>query len=215
MSAGRRGTPFVVAAPSGTGKTTVCREVVARDPAIRFSVSHTTRAPREGERDGVDYHFVTPERFLEMVREDAFLEHAEYAANNYGTSWQALEEPLGQGLDLLLEIEVQGARQVRERMAEARFVFLLPPSLEILEQRLRSRGTDSEEAIARRLGVADLELRAIEFFDFAVVNDDLETAIGSVLEIIAAVREGREAELAERFGRPAVWSRWTADGPHG
>jgi guanylate kinase len=208
VSASRRGLPFVVAAPSGTGKTTVCREVVARDEQIAFSVSHTTRPPREGERDGVDYHFVSAARFLELVREGAFLEHAQYAGNNYGTSWSSLRDPLERGIDLLLEIEVQGARQVRERLPEARFIFLLPPSLKVLEERLRSRGTDSDEAIARRLGVADEELRAIEFFDYAVVNDDLETAIASVLEIIDLERRGRADEARGRHGREAVWARW-------
>lgn len=208
MTASRRGIPFVVAAPSGTGKTTVCREVVARDADIAFSVSHTTRPPRPGERDGVDYHFVSADRMRQLVAEDAFLEHAEYAGNVYGTSWRALREPLERGVDLLLEIEVQGARQVRDRMDEARFIFLLPPSMKVLEERLRSRGTDSDEAIARRLAVADLELRAVEFFDYAVVNDELESAIAAVLEIIRLEREGRADEALRRHGRQAVWARW-------
>ncbi len=208
MSATRRGIPFVVAAPSGTGKTTVCRAVLERDPEVHFSVSHTTRTPRPGERDGVDYHFVSAEAFRRGVDAGEFLEHAEYAGRLYGTSWRSLEDPLARGHDLLLEIEVQGARQVRDRLADARFVFLLPPSMAVLEERLRSRGTDSEESVQRRLAVADRELEAVAFFDYAVVNDDLEQAVADVLEIIAAERAGRGAELAARFGRDAVLGRW-------
>jgi guanylate kinase len=213
VSGERRGIPFVVAAPSGTGKTTVCREVVARDDDIAFSISHTTRPPRTGERDGVDYHFVSPEKMRELVAAGAFLEHAEYAGNVYGTSWDALDEPLARGVDLLIEIEVQGARQVRKRMSEARFIFLLPPSMEVLEQRLRDRGTDTDDAIARRLSVADVELAAIEIFDYAVVNDDLETAIGSVLEIIHLERAGRADDAKARHGRAAVWTGWRGSRP--
>jgi guanylate kinase len=197
-----------VAAPSGTGKTTVCRRVMERDERLRFSISHTTRRPREGERDGVDYYFVAPRVFREMVEAGAFVEHAEYAGNLYGTSWRALEEPLEQGFDLLLEIEVQGARQVRERRDDVCFIFLLPPSLEELALRLRKRGTDDPDAIERRLAVADRELAAAEIFDFAVVNDDLATAVSAVLEIIGAVREGRGAELRARYGRAEVLERW-------
>jgi len=208
MSESRRGVPFLIAAPSGTGKTTVCRRVMECDPRLRFSISHTTRPPREGERAGRDYYFVTPKEFLALVREGAFVEHAEYAGNNYGTSWKALEQPLEQGFDLLVEIEVQGARQVRERLDEVCFIFLLPPSLEELAERLRGRGTDDEDAIDRRLGVADRELEAVSIFDFAVVNDDLETAVEAVLQIIAAVRDGSSEKLQARFGRAEVLERW-------
>ena len=141
MSAPRRGIPFLVAAPSGTGKTTVCRKVMERDDRLRFSVSHTTRAPRAGEVDGVHYHFVDVATFGRMVDEGAFVEHAEYANHLYGTSWQSLRDPLEQGFDLLLEIEVQGARQVRRKHRELGldvwFVFLLPPSRAELDRRLR------------------------------------------------------------------------------
>jgi len=210
VSSGRRGIPFVVAAPSGTGKTTVCRAVVARDAGIEFSVSHTTRRPREGEVDGVAYHFVDANEFRRLVAEDAFLEHARYAGHLYGTSWQALEDPLAGGLDLLLEIEVQGARQVRERLGEARLIFLLPPSLEVLEQRLRARATDDEEEIQKRLAVATTEIAQAELFHFAVVNDDLERAIADVLEVIQLERAGRGDEALSRHGRAAVLGRWRA-----
>ncbi len=196
---GRRGTPFVVSAPSGTGKTSVCRAVVERDPEIEFSVSFTTRTPRPGERKGVDYHFVTPEEFRALVDRNAFVEHAEYGGNLYGTSWSSLDGSLDQGRDLLLEIEVQGAGQVRARRSDARFVFLLPPSMEELSQRLRRRGTDDEAAVERRLERVVLELRAVHDFDYAVVNDELEAAVAAVCEIVRAERSGDTASVRERF----------------
>lgn len=211
MSGGRaQGNVFLVAAPSGTGKTTICRRILEADPALELSVSHTTRPPRQGERDGVDYHFVDEAGFLALVRDDRFLEHAEYNGNLYGTSWDAIEAPLAEGRDVLLEIEVQGAAQVRERMPDACLIFLLPPSLAVLEQRLRDRGTDSEAVIARRMALVDRELAAARLFDFAVVNDDLELAVRQVLQVIAAVRAGRGAELDPEHGRAAVLSRWEA-----
>ncbi|NNL87400.1 MAG: guanylate kinase, partial [Myxococcales bacterium] len=149
----RRGIPFVVSAPSGTGKTTVCRAVVGKDANLDFSVSHTTRPPRAGERDGVDYHFVSTKAFRGLIEADAFVEWAEYAAQLYGTSWASIDGPLRAGRDLLLEIEVQGAAQIRERREDARLIFLLPPSPEELERRLRGRGTDSAEVIERRLAL--------------------------------------------------------------
>ena len=133
----KQGTPFVVAAPSGTGKTTVCRRVVELDDRISFSVSHTTRRKREGEVDGRDYFFVDEPEFRRLVAEDEFLEWAEYNANLYGTSWKSIDRGLASGRELLLEIEVQGARQVRARRPDARLVFLLPPSMEKLERRLQ------------------------------------------------------------------------------
>jgi guanylate kinase len=213
-TSGRVGIPFVVAAPSGTGKTTVCHAVRERDPLVEFSVSHTTRAPRSGEVDGVDYHFVSAAEFRRLVLAGAFLEHAEYGGQNYGTSREALRVPLEErGHDVLLEIEVQGAEQVKERRTDACFIFLLPPSLRVLEERLRGRGTDSDEAIDRRLALADRELAAIRFFDFAVVNDVLEEAVEAVLEIIHARREGpgpRLSRVRERYDRRRVYEAWRA-----
>ena len=192
------GIPFVVAAPSGTGKTTVCRRVVADDDRIEFSISHTTRPRREAERDGVDYHFVGDEHFQELVGEGAFLEWAVYNQRRYGTSWRAIEEPLADGRDVLLEIEVQGAKQVRERRTDARMIFLLPPSPAELRRRLESRNTDAPEEIERRLAVARGELEAVVLFDYAVVNDDLDRCVASVLDIIRAEREGRALALRQR-----------------
>jgi guanylate kinase len=204
---GRRGIPFVVSAPSGTGKTTVCRAVVERDPGIEFSVSHTTRAPRPGEVDGVHYWFVDRAGFKALVEQGAFVEHAEYAGNLYGTSRASLDGPLARGRDLLLEVEVQGARQIRARRADARFVFLLPPSLEELEHRLRARGTDTSEAVAARLARGRAELLAVHGFDYAVVNEELEGAIEAVLAIVRAERNGETAAVRERFGRERTLAR--------
>jgi guanylate kinase len=204
----RRGIPFVVSAPSGTGKTTVCRRALERDEGLVFSISHTTRKPREGERDGVDYHFVDEEQFRALVASGAFLEHAEYAGRCYGTSWSALEAPLEAGIDLLLEIEVQGAAQVRAAREDARFVFLLPPSMEILEQRLRGRGTDSDEVITARLALATRELEAVRFFDYAIVNDRLEESVAALLAIVKAERAGDTGEVRTRYGRDAVLAGW-------
>ena len=199
--------PVVVAAPSGTGKTTVCREVVAQDPGIVFSVSHTTRTQRAGEQDGEDYHFVTSEQFQRLAEDGGFLEWAKYNDREYGTSWAAIDAPLALGKDVLLEIEVQGARQVRERRADARFIFLLPPSIRALRERLVQRGTDSEAQIERRLALASRELEGIHAFDYAVVNEALETCVRNVLEILAAERSGETQVLRRRFATGAALER--------
>jgi guanylate kinase len=197
----------VVAAPSGTGKTTVCRRVVANDPLVEFSVSHTTRERRDDEAEGVDYHFVTHERFQEMVREDAFLEWAEYDGNHYGTSRSSIEQTLARGRDILLEIEVQGAAQVRERRDDARFIFLLPPSMEALRERLCARSTDTPERIERRLALAEREMEAISCFDYAVVNDDLARCAAEVSEILRGERGGGAAYLRRRLDPEAALAR--------
>ena len=213
MTAGNHSTAkghvFVIAAPSGTGKTTVCRHILERDPHLRLSISHTTRKPRSGEKNGVHYHFVSGEEFRELREADGFLEHAEYGGNAYGSSWKAIEEPLELGHDVVLEIEVQGAAQVRDRRPSACLIFLLPPSLEVLEDRLRGRGTDEEAVIQRRMALVDRELAAAKIFDFAVINDDLEQAVTDVLDLIAAVREGRSEEIATLYGRACVLERWS------
>ena len=200
----RRGIPFVVSAPSGTGKTTVCRALVDADPGLRFSVSHTTRPPRPREREGEDYHFVNRERFGELVATGAFLEHAEYAGNLYGTSWAAIDEPLAAGMDLLLEIEVQGAAQVHVRRADARLVFLLPPSFAALEERLRGRGSDPPAAVQARLELARREFAAVEGFDYVIVNDELARCVAALREVIEAERRGEGAAARARHGREAV-----------
>ena len=197
MSDARRGVPFVLSAPSGAGKTTVCKGVIQRDPGVVLSVSHTTRPPRPGEQDGVHYHFVSASEFRKLVAEGAFLEHAEYSGNLYGTSWAAIEAPLARGEDVLLEIETEGARQVHERLAAAHLIFLLPPSLAALEVRLRGRGTESAEEVDRRLAIARREFAAAKLFQSFVVNDDAARAVDDVLAIVAAMRGG--AKVDERF----------------
>jgi guanylate kinase len=207
---GRRGIPFVVSAPSGTGKTTVCRALVERDPGIEFSISHTTRARRAGEEDGLHYHFVSRAEFERLIAAGAFVEHAEYAGNLYGTSFASLDEPLARGRDLLLEVDVQGALQLRERRRDARFIYLLPPSLAELERRLRGRGTDAPEVVERRLAEVRRELAAVHAFDYAVVNEDVERTIAALHDIVAAERSGETGAVRARHGRAAVLSRVAA-----
>jgi guanylate kinase len=184
---------------------------VERDPELSFSVSHTTRVPRANERNGVDYHFVTPERFLQLQQADAFVECAEYNANNYGTSWDAIRGPVEEGQSVLLEIEVQGARQIRERVAEACLIFLLPPSMEVLAQRLRGRGTDDEDTINRRLAMADREISASSIFDYAVVNDMLDETVEAVLRIISAERGENPEEVRRLYAAEHVLERWRSE----
>ncbi len=207
VDATRRGVPFVVSAPSGCGKTTICHGTLKRDPRIVFSVSHTTRAPRDGEVDGKDYHFVTVAKFREMVDAGAFVEHAEYTSNLYGTSWDAIEAPLARGLHVLLEIEIQGARQIRKRLPEAKLIFILPPSVQELEDRLRGRGSDSAEAIDRRLAMAAEEMHQASWYDYAVVNRDLDTSIDAVLEIVHGVHAKDTSELEAKYGRAVTQNR--------
>ena len=203
----RAGIPFVISAPSGTGKTTVCRALVARDPGVVLSVSHTTRRPRAGEEDGVAYHFVDEPEFLRLVDAGAFLEHARYSGHRYGTSWAAIDAPLGRGLDVLLEIETQGARQVRARRDDACLIFLLPPSLAELERRLRGRGTDADPEIARRLSIARAEFAAAPIFDAVVINDDLERAVAEVQQVVAQARSGGRAAAGEAHSLAALRAR--------
>ncbi len=179
-----KGTIFVLSAPSGAGKSTVSRLVRRRLPHLAYSVSLTTRSPRPGETPGVDYHFVSREDFLERVKAGEMAEYAEIYGNLYGTSAQVLADTLERGEDLLLEIDVEGAAQLRRRFPQGVFIFLEPPSLQELERRLRSRGTEREEVIQRRLARAREELAQARLYDYRVVNDDLEQAVEQVLAII-------------------------------
>ncbi len=200
-----RGRLFVIAAPSGAGKTSLVRALMEREPRLGFSVSFTTRRPRPTEVDGRDYHFVTPARFAEMAAADAFLEHAQVFDNSYGTGRAQVEAALAAGRDLILEIDWQGARQVRARLPEALDVFILPPSREALEQRLRLRRTDSPEVIARRLADSVTEMSHWSEFRYVVVNDDFERALGDLAAIVRGegerLRANRPglAELAARL----------------
>ncbi|WP_313950489.1 guanylate kinase [Accumulibacter sp.] len=179
---------YIVTAPSGAGKTTLVRRLLENDPGIRLSISHTTRAPRAGERDGFEYHFVGVPDFLDEVRNEGFLEWAEVHGNYYGTSTSGIESALHAGQDVLLEIDWQGAQQVRRLFPAAIGVFILPPSLDALERRLRARGTDSAETIARRVAAAREEMRHVGEFDYVIINDDLQCALHDLLAVVGASR---------------------------
>jgi guanylate kinase len=176
---------FVITGPSGVGKGTLIRGLMERLPALELSVSATTRAPRAGERDGVDYHFLTREEFDRRVAQGQFVEHADYAGRSYGTLRSELEDRVRAGAPVVLEIEVQGARQVREALPEAVQVFIAPPSLEALRTRLTARGTDDSEEVERRLQVAEQELAAQPEFGHVVVNDRLEDALEQLTAIVS------------------------------
>ena len=182
--AAERGRLYVVSAPSGAGKTSLVKALLQREPRLRFSVSYTTRQPRATELDGRDYHFVTPARFEQMVEQNELLEHARVFDNYYGTGVQAVQTALRQGELLLLEIDWQGARQVRARLPAARSIFILPPSRAALEQRLTARSTDSSAVIARRLQDAADDLAHWSEFDYVVINDGFEQALADFHAIV-------------------------------
>jgi len=177
---------FVITGPSGVGKGTLIRGLMERLPRLELSVSATTRAPRPGERDGRDYHFLSSEEFERRMRAGEFVEHADYAGRRYGTLRAELDERVAEGAPVVLEIEVQGARQVRSAMPEAVQVFIAPPSLHALRTRLIGRGTDDSEEVERRLEVAERELAARDEFAHVVVNDRLEDALDELVRIVAA-----------------------------
>ena len=183
-----KGNIFVISAASGTGKTTLVSRLVQQHPNVRVSVSHTTRPPRAGEVNGQHYHFVSEEEFVRLAGEGAFLEHAQVFGNYYGTSYESVQSMCEQGYDVLLEIDVQGAQQVRKALPEALSIFILPPSLAVLEQRLRQRQTDSEEVIARRLSEAVDEIQQALTFDYVVSNRSLQQAEEELWCIFQAAR---------------------------
>lgn len=195
---------FVVAAPSGAGKTTLVHALVERMTDIALTVSHTTREPRDGEIDGEHYRFVTAAEFETLSAKDKFVEHARVFGNYYGTSRETIEAGLSAG-DVLLEIDWQGAQQVKAKIPEAISIFILPPSRATLEQRLRKRAKDSDAVIARRLAEAQADMAHHSDFDYLVVNDDLETAIGDLIAIVRSARlreayqANRHANLLERL----------------
>ena len=194
----RRGLLFVVSAPSGTGKTTVVERLVQVVPDLGLSRSYTSRAARTGETDGVDYNFITPQRFEEMVVADAFLEWADVFGNLYGTCADDAEREISAGRDLVLVIDVQGARKVRAHGLPMIGIFVLPPSFEILEQRLRGRSQDDEAAIARRLITARAEVGAVHEYDYVVVNDALNACVDRLRAIVLAER-ARLASMAAQI----------------
>jgi len=190
------GSVFMVVAPSGAGKSTLVNALLARDPGIELSISFTTRAPRPGEADGREYHFTDADDFLARRRRGEFLEWAEVHGHYYGTSLPWIEQRLGAGRDVLLEIDWQGARQVRAALPQAIGIFILPPSIEALEARLHKRGQDSPQVIARRLLAAGAEISHAPEFDYVVINEDFDRALAELCAIVAATRLRYAGQLA-------------------
>ena len=182
------GTLYIVSAPSGAGKTTLVKALIDQIDTLRVSISHTTRPMRPGEIDGVNYHFTSREQFLKQVGEGDFLEHAEVFGNLYGTSQSTVEQTLAQGHDLILEIDWQGAQQVRRALPQARSIFILPPSRAALQERLRNRDQDSEEVIASRMALATAEMSHYVEYDYIVINDDFQIALDELKAVIAGNR---------------------------
>lgn len=186
---GRRGCRFILSAPSGAGKTTLCRALMRQFPDIRYSISYTTRAPRAGERDGIDYHFISPAAFQAGLDRGAWAEWAEVHGNQYGTSAEFLEHTVSAGEDVLLDIDVQGARQILERFPDSVTIFIMPPSLAVLKERLGARGTDTPETIERRLTNAAGEISQRHLYRHVIVNDRLEQAISELILLVAGYRQ--------------------------
>ena len=187
---------FIVSAPSGAGKTSLTGALLEADPQVRKSVSYTTRGPRPGEADGHDYHFVTAEEFERMLERGEFLESAQVHGNSYGTSHKWVTEQIAQGQDILLEIDWQGADQVRKLIPGGVSIFILPPSFDTLLARLNKRGQDSPEAIARRLGNAREEIAHVGEFDYVIINQDFNRAAQDLISIVRAERLKRTRQLA-------------------
>lgn len=195
MADRNRGILFVISGPSGAGKGTVRKEVFRHMDGLSFSISCTTRAPRPGERDGVDYRFIPRESFLRMVDSGDFLEWAEVHGNLYGTLWSDVDENLERGKDVVLEIDVQGALQVMNKCGDLVSIFLCPPSTEELERRLRTRGSEDEETISLRLKNALGEMAEIDKYDHVVINDDLNRAVEEMERIVALYRNRDKGDL--------------------
>ena len=191
---------YIVTAPSGAGKTTLVRMLLENDSGIRLSISYTTRAPRTGEQNGREYHFTDAASFRGMVERGEFLEWAEVHGNCYGTSRLWIESEMAAGRDVLLEIDWQGAQQVRKLFPAAIGVFIMPPSIAELERRLTGRGTDSADVIARRLAAARDEMRHVPEFDYVIINDALQQALSDLLSVVRASRLRYEAQQARHSG---------------
>ena len=193
----RKGLILVVSAPSGAGKTSLCKRVVELFPDICHSVSFTTRAPRANEGDGIDYHFVSEEKFLEMANKNEFVEWAVVHGNRYGTAEASIRKCEDEGIDIILDIDVQGARQIRERLGRGVYIFVLPPSPEMLEKRLRGRGTEVDDVIKKRLINAREEIDQISNYDYIIINDQFDDAVERLRSIIVAERCNRAAILPQ------------------
>jgi len=197
-------TVFIISAPSGSGKSTLVARLMAADTRLRFSVSYTTRRPRGNEKPGESYVYIGREEFIRRMEDKEFLEHAEVFGNFYGTNKEVLEQAQSEGKDLILDIDVQGARQLKERIPEAVTIFILPPSRAILEQRLRSRSEDSEDVIQRRLRDAGEEIRNYKQYDYVLVNHQVDESSGTLVSIIKAERV-RRSRMEEQI-RPILKS---------
>lgn len=184
----RAGLLFVVSAPSGAGKTSLCRALTDSLENITHSISHTTRKPRTTEIDGRDYHFVSPERFQDMVAAGDFAEWAKVHSNLYGTSRRVLDDMIVKGIDIILDIDTQGAKQIKQRYDKAVYIFILPPSLDILEERLRNRKSDQEQEITKRMQRAREEIRDYNMYDYLIVNRDFDRALAELRSIVMAER---------------------------
>lgn len=195
-----KGLLLVVSAPSGGGKGTILKELFAQDDNLRLSVSATTRAPRPGEEHGKQYYFISREEFERLISQNKMLEHAEYVGNYYGTPRDPVEEWLVAGNDVVLEIEVQGGAQVKKLMPECVSIFILPPSMKVLEERLRGRGTEAEETVQKRLSTARREIPQAKEYDYIVFNDRLEDAVDDIQAILRAekLKYSRNADSTER-----------------
>jgi len=202
MTMNHPGNLFVITAPSGAGKSSLVKALMAADPALQLSVSHTTRAPRGQEQSGRDYYFVSPEAFEAMVQADAFVEWAHVHNHRYGTSRQAVEDKIAQGQDIILEIDFQGALQIKKRFVEAVTIFILPPSWEELRQRLVRRGEDSPEVIELRLKNAATEMAQVERFDYVIINELFERALA---DLHTVVQSQRLKLTSQRRARPNIF----------
>jgi guanylate kinase len=190
-----KGNVIIVSAPSGAGKTSLVTELIARDPVARKSVSYTTRPCRPGETDGLDYHFIDAGRFQKMLENGQFLESAEVHGNMYGTGQQWVEEQQARGFDIVLEIDWQGARQVRGLIPGAICIFVLPPSVDALRRRLKKRAQDSEDVIAARMAAARGEVAHVHEFDYVIINDDFDDAVQDLISIVRSTRLRLAAQL--------------------
>lgn len=194
-----KGKLFVISGPSGAGKGTICKEILDEDKTLKLSVSMTTRQPRNGEIDGVHYHFVDHSAFVALIAEDGFMEYADVYGNFYGTPKKQVMDWIEEGINVILEIDVQGALQIKKSYPEGIFIFILPPSIEELKNRILGRGSETEETMAKRLGAALKEISSIDEYDYRVVNEDLNEAVNRVKAIISAEHSKINDEEVERI----------------